>query len=292
MFEAGSAGNALVSDAHVASGSIGADLIRSVVHGVAGGLVSGIEGHGFGTGFEGAFLGELVSPIAGSSEKLSVSNGANEITTDAVGDFVNGLTSGVVSKATGGRFEDGFVSGVMSYQFNHNSHGEYKKLVTGVQREMAVAEQKALNVANGALNLADEGLAKGADAGDWLLRKGVSKGISMFDNPFKIDCAPVALYSRAIGTDFGATVGGLSGGAIGTLVEPGGGTVAGTMFGEAGGARLGGLAMGAGAAYVCGKVTDIAASYEYGGNEEFANQLSDSIEDGIKSYTGWRSYGK
>jgi hypothetical protein len=284
MFEAGSVGNALVSDAHVASGSIGADLIRSVVHGVAGGLVSGIEGHGFGTGFEGAFLGELVSPIADSSEKLAVSNGANEITTDAVGDFVNGLTSGVVSKATGGRFEDGFVSGVMSYQFNHNSHGEYKKLVTGVQREMAVAEQKALNAA-------DEVLAKGADAGDWLLRKGVSKGISMFDNPFKIDCAPVALYSRAIGTDIGATVGGLSGGAIGTLVEPGGGTVAGAMLGEAGGARLGGLAMGAGAAYVCGKVADISASYSHGGNEEYANQLSDSIEDSIKRHTGWKSYG-
>jgi RHS repeat-associated protein len=128
MFEAGSVGNALVSDAHVASGSIGADLIRSVVHGAAGGLVSGIEGHGFRSGFEGAFLGELVSPIAGSSEKLAVSYGANEVTTDAVGDFVNGFTSGVVNKATGGRFEDGFVSGVMSYQFNHNSHNNYKKM--------------------------------------------------------------------------------------------------------------------------------------------------------------------
>jgi hypothetical protein len=98
--------------AHILGEAGGNTVARLLLHGVAGGIMSELNGGKFGHGFASAFVTQLLEGAI--SENVDALNEGFSWERVAVA----GMVGGAVSAATGGKFVNGAVSGAMSRGLN------------------------------------------------------------------------------------------------------------------------------------------------------------------------------
>jgi hypothetical protein len=80
--------------------------VWALTSGVAGGVLSTMQGGRFGAGFASAGLGSALTPVAGRVTSNSVGQG-----------FLVAIVGGTASAAGGGKFANGAMSAAFSYAF-------------------------------------------------------------------------------------------------------------------------------------------------------------------------------
>jgi RHS repeat-associated protein len=105
---------------------------RVAVHGLVGGTLSGIEGHGFKNGFLAAAVGEATAgPIGNLGKDGDAFAGMLERSA------ASGIVGGTVAAATGGNFVNGARTAAFAQLFNEEAHARIRRQ-TGRQYAMLV----------------------------------------------------------------------------------------------------------------------------------------------------------
>ncbi|MXV38969.1 hypothetical protein GO491_09845 [Flavobacteriaceae bacterium Ap0902] len=96
---------------------VGKIILQSAMHGHVNGVLSGLDGGSYQQGFFSGAGGSIVSSVVSG---LVVSNvpGMRGISTVAAG----GISAGIISKASGGTFWQGFRMGAITAGLNHGLH--------------------------------------------------------------------------------------------------------------------------------------------------------------------------
>ena len=107
---------------HFPVGSFGSSAwaIKTVAHGVAGGISSVMQGGKFGEGFASAAVAQAFSPYIGTLDDKNLGISGERIAAAAV-------IGGVTSHLTGGKFANGAAMGAMARMFNDEHALNYKK---------------------------------------------------------------------------------------------------------------------------------------------------------------------
>jgi hypothetical protein len=124
--------------AHILGEAGGNTVARLMLHGVAGGVMSELNGGKFGHGFASAFVTQLLEGAI--TENVDALN--KGLSWERVA--VAGMVGGAVSAATGGRFVNGAVSGAMSRGLNAELDNENKESV-----KKAIGERLELEIKRG-----------------------------------------------------------------------------------------------------------------------------------------------
>ena len=120
-----------ISNTGLTAGEFGAKVLE---HGIAGGVMSVLQGGKFGNGFVSAGFSEAVSPVVGEvGDKVEQGVAAS-------------LVGGTASALSGGKFADGAASAAFGFAFNETMHEAKKTLTEHVARN---AMQVAIDISNG-----------------------------------------------------------------------------------------------------------------------------------------------
>lgn len=125
-FSAGLFGAIGTSFGPTAGLSIAGKVAKTLAHGVAGGVTSVLRGGKFKEGFVSAGMSQVLE-VTGAYNKLGVRAGARGFAGRAKNVVVSALVGGTMSKAVGGKFANGAITGAFSRMFNDHAHELAKK---------------------------------------------------------------------------------------------------------------------------------------------------------------------
>ncbi|MDO6708999.1 hypothetical protein [Photobacterium sp. 1_MG-2023] len=100
--------------------------LKAIAHGVAGGFSSVMQGGQFGDGFISAFSTQAFT-LAGGFEALGAT-GSQRLGQKLYNAMISAVVGGTVSSLSGGKFENGAVSGAFSRMLNDTIHREQEEV--------------------------------------------------------------------------------------------------------------------------------------------------------------------
>jgi hypothetical protein len=99
---------------------------KVLAHGIAGGVMSRLQGGKFGNGFVSAAATQAAAP------------GLDTVENPAAQIFAAAIVGGTISEMTGGKFANGAMTAVFSYVFNDLSHGYTEDNALGIAAHNAI----------------------------------------------------------------------------------------------------------------------------------------------------------
>ncbi|MFC4819600.1 hypothetical protein, partial [Dokdonella ginsengisoli] len=177
--------------------STGGYAVRALTSGVAGGVLSTMQGGRFGAGFASAGLGSALTPVAGRVASNSVGQG-----------FLVAIVGGTASAAGGGKFANGAMSAAFSYAFGEVANrvaSQRMEKAAALDPKYSVAHAVVLNDPNGArivgMSMGHNALLIGGDdSGGWIYAAkegGDNNVISHFSSLSEFEASETAIrYSR------------------------------------------------------------------------------------------------
>ena len=100
----------IVGDFSLANGLLDGGIEKTLMHGMVGGLSTGLQGGNFVEGFVSATAGEWFSPTI-----KGVPNGFGRL-------IVTAVVGGTAAEIGGGKFQNGAITAAFGYLFNHEAH--------------------------------------------------------------------------------------------------------------------------------------------------------------------------
>lgn len=120
-FSAGLFGAIGTSFGPTAGLSIAGKVAKTLAHGMAGGVTSVLRGGKFKEGFVSAGMSQVLE-VTGAYNKMGVRAGARGFAGRTKNVVVSALVGGTMSKAVGGKFANGAITGAFSRMFNDHAH--------------------------------------------------------------------------------------------------------------------------------------------------------------------------